>query len=95
MSFGTGLPEHGWGQDPASQAVGPVSPEDLLTDQSRLEQPMPADSVKRLAGALGHACDMSPSPWADSSDGWFLQWEPSRKVFVLERELSQATHSCP
>lgn len=57
----------GRGQDPASHAVGRVSPEDLLTDQSRLGQPMPADSVKWLAGALGHVCGMSPLFWADSS----------------------------
>lgn len=75
------------GQDPASKAVGPVSPKDLLTDQSRLGQPMPADGVKWLAGALGHICSMSCSPWADSSGtlgphvgGWvvkLLHWSGS------------------
>ena len=31
-----------------------------------LGQPMPADGVKWLAGALGHVCSTSPSFWADS-----------------------------
>lgn len=49
------------------QTVGPLSPEDLLTDQSRLKQPMPTEGVKWLAWALGHVCDTSPSHWTDSS----------------------------
>jgi hypothetical protein len=36
----------GQSHNPASKAVGPVSPNDLLADWSRLEQPEPADSVK-------------------------------------------------
>lgn len=48
---------------------------------------MPADGVKWLAGALGHVCGMSRSPWADSSGtlgprggGWvvkLLHWSGS------------------
>lgn len=81
--FGTGLRNVARGQDPALQVVGRVSPDDLLTDQSRLGQPVPADGVKWLAGALGHVCGMSPSFWADSSgttgphSGKALHWSRS------------------
>lgn len=75
------------GQDPASKALGPVSPKDLLTDRSRLGRPVPADGVKCLAGAQGRVHGASPSPWADSSGavgphggGWvvkLLHWSGS------------------
>lgn len=83
QGFGQGLRNVARGQDPASQVVGRVSLDDLLTDQSRLGQPVPADGVKWLAGALGHVCGTSPSFWADSSgtigphSGKALHWSRS------------------